>query len=281
MKRLVILIGVVMFFFFTSCSSSKECVSLKELRDMSGIETRKTLKAMSESCFNTLFSDYFSEIKSLDWSEEEAAYLQIMFDKLDGNMYCLYSGSKEGQEIDKWYDDWSAEGQKRFGWSDVMKNYFVTGIYLSEFNEEVLTWLREGKDPLDEIIARKDPNKGKTISRKQWLKFSDDEKPVVFSAMNGESKYAFWIDKIKETKKLSWSKEELAHLVKFEDFLKANKKDLFLSSDMAKKDSLYSGFVVEWINEGMERFGWTKDLVGRIVADGNPIDEKTRQSLYK
>jgi|GEM_PF-1856964 hypothetical protein len=120
------------------------------------------------------------------------------------------------------------------------------------------------------------------MTRQEWLKLPQQEQRMALRNMSGESKYKFWQDKFKETKQLNWSKEELKHIKKVEDFFTENKAELFLDKDK-KEEGLkkLDTFQKQWIEEGEKSFGWSKDLMFHIIADGGTFTNQMLESLRK
>ena len=119
------------------------------------------------------------------------------------------------------------------------------------------------------------------MTRSQWLQLSENERISAYASMNGEAKYAFWIDKLSQVKELSWSKAELSHIVDLENFLKENKKVLFLDNDKEKSTELMSSFANKWQQEAISKFKWSKELATKILADGNNLTQEELDTLKK
>lgn len=137
-----------------SCSQNidSECKSLAQLSQMTKKEEHKTVKAMSDDCFNTLCSERFSQIMALSWSQDELQHWQTIIDTLEGKMHIFYGAyeNSETQRYGKMYDDWAKEGIEKFNWKKNMTDAFVKTPFRYTFTQQILDELREGKEfPVD------------------------------------------------------------------------------------------------------------------------------------
>lgn len=104
--------------------------------------------------------------------------------------------------------------------------------------------------------------------REQWLKLSPDEQKTMYQKMSGEEKIKLWLAKFEETENLDWSGDELQHIKKFEKFLSDNAEALFIEGkDNKQAMASFQDFTAKWMNEGKEKFRWSKELMFHIVAD--------------
>ena len=108
------------------------------------------------------------------------------------------------------------------------------------------------------------------MTRADWLQLSAPLARPVFAAFSPEQKYAFWCDKLSETKAMDgWSDAERGHIQKIIDWLQDHKDIFDDASDADKKEM--ENFFVEWSKEGTEQFGWSRQLAGAIIAKGNKL----------
>ena len=104
--------------------------------------------------------------------------------------------------------------------------------------------------------------------RTQWLKMSAEEQKAAYQKATGEDKIKIWNDKFVETENLDWSGDELQHIKKFEKFLSDNAEALFIEGkDNKQAMASFQDFTAKWMNEGKEKFRWSKELMFHIVAD--------------
>lgn len=104
--------------------------------------------------------------------------------------------------------------------------------------------------------------------RTQWLKMSAEEQKAAYQKATGEDKIKIWNDKFVETENLDWSGDELQHIKKFEKFLSDNAETLFIEGkDNKQAMASFQDFTAKWMNEGKEKFRWSKELMFHIVAD--------------
>lgn len=104
--------------------------------------------------------------------------------------------------------------------------------------------------------------------RTQWLKMSAEEQKAAYQKATGEDKIKIWNDKFVETENLDWSGDELQHIKKFEKFISDNAEALFIEGkDNKQAMASFQDFTAKWMNEGKEKFRWSKELMFHIVAD--------------
>lgn len=280
--KMMILASVAFIPLACSSKSNSECKSLEEISKMSKNEDMKAISEMSEECFNSLCMERFKQIMSLEWSQEELQHWETLIKTLDGKMHILYGNPEdtETQRYGKLYDAWAKEGAEKFGWNSVMTDYFIKAPFRFTFTQQVLNDLRQGKEvSFDQ--QNKTESANSSMTRSQWLQLSENERISAYASMNGEAKYAFWIDKLSQVKELSWSKAELSHIVDLENFLKENKKVLFLDNDKEKSTELMSSFANKWQQEAISKFKWSKELATKILSDGNNLTQEELNTLKK
>lgn len=121
----------------------------------------------------------------------------------------------------------------------------------------------------------------RNYSREEWLLLPDSLKTSVYSAMTADCKYLFWQDKIRETKTLKWSAEELEHIERLESFINANNRAIF--SKGASNDStivrIMRNFSIEWLEYSSKNFGWTRSIQFCIAASGEPLTDNMLSAM--
>lgn len=113
------------------------------------------------------------------------------------------------------------------------------------------------------------------MSRKDWLKKSPSVSTAIYRAFSPEQRKAFWKDKFLELRSLEWSKEEISHLCKLEDF--AFSHTFVFSGEVMTENQQdeIELFFYKWQKEAIEKFGWSKKLCIAIVATGYSLKDKT------
>lgn len=116
--------------------------------------------------------------------------------------------------------------------------------------------------------------------RTQWLKMSAEEQKAAYQKATGEDKIKIWNDKFVETENLDWSGDELQHIKKFEKFLSDNAETLFIEGkDNKQAMASFQDFTTKWMNEGKEKFRWSKELMFHIVADTGVLTNEMLKQL--
>lgn len=112
------------------------------------------------------------------------------------------------------------------------------------------------------------------MTRSQWQGLSNKVGIAVYRAFTPKQKITFWQEKFRELKTLDWSKDELLHINKAEDFMNAN-VDLFDSDKRTEKDiDELNLFFYKWQKEAEEKLGWDKAIVYSIAGTGAAVKDK-------
>lgn len=115
-----------------------------------------------------------------------------------------------------------------------------------------------------------------SLSRSSWLKLEEPLKIPAFRAFTAEQKQAFWKSKIQETLIFDWNDLEKEHLQKMYEFI-SNNLDVF-EKDAMNNDEIYDKidrFKFEWVDYAEDILGWSRRLIGSIIASGNKLKDKT------
>ena len=101
----------------------------------------------------------------------------------------------------------------------------------------------------------------KDMTREEWLKIENpDARHVAYIKMSSDAKVSFWKDKFKDVKELKWSKAERKHIEKLEKF--------------------YIGkFSDEWTKTAEKEFGWSREIMFHIIADGGEFTDEMLAKL--
>lgn len=88
---------------------------------------------------------------------------------------------------------------------------------------------------------------------------------AIFRAFSPNQKLQLWIDKIDEVMELNWSEQEQMHILT----LRASLKEEWFSNEFitdSTKVKQLRLFLKGWCVEGIEKFGWSKTLIGNMIA---------------
>ena len=111
------------------------------------------------------------------------------------------------------------------------------------------------------------------MSRNDLIVKKPSVQVAIFRAFSSSQRFQLWNDKIDEVLELGWSDQEQSHILTLRVTLK---EEWF--TDEFKRDSLKSQqvhlFLKNWCLEGMARFGWTKKLIGGMVARTERLTNK-------
>lgn len=104
------------------------------------------------------------------------------------------------------------------------------------------------------------------MKRTDWLKFRQDFKRALYRAFTPAQRKEIWIDKFKELKNLDWSKEELLHIKKVEDFM-CTHEELFTDKKLTdEQQNAIDMFFLNWTKEGELNLGWDKTIAISIAG---------------
>lgn len=106
---------------------------------------------------------------------------------------------------------------------------------------------------------------------KEWPSLADSLKIPVYRAFSYKQRIEFWIQRFKSVKQMKWSKDELKHIEKAENFF-------YLHLEMFSNNKLTDTqlnelelFSYTWMNEAIEQFGWTHRTGNLIIGSGYTI----------
>lgn len=138
-------------------------------------------------------------------------------------------------------------------------------------NETIDAWVKEH---LSEI---------QKMTRSEWLESDARFSIPMYRAFTPNQRIDFWRKKFQELKTLSWTRDELAHILYLENFFE-NHLDLFRTQRPSDQqlDEL-DAFLYKWKTVATEDLGWTNELAFAIVASGQKVlDTKgTLQPMVK
>ena len=121
----------------------------------------------------------------------------------------------------------------------------------------------------------------KDMTREEWLKIENpDARHVAYIKMSSDAKVSFWKDKFKDVKELKWSKAERKHIEKLEKFYIGNTDKFFSKDEKVRAEALemLDKFSDEWTKTAEKEFGWSREIMFHIIADGG---EFTNEMLAK
>lgn len=126
-------------------------------------------------------------------------------------------------------------------------------------DEDVDFWIKEH---LEEIHG---------MSRADWLDADPEFSIALYRAFTPKQKIEFWRNKFQEVKKLHWSEEEKAHIIRAEKYLESH-VDFFDDGSLnEKQQDEVELFFYEWIETAKKDLGWEKETAYSIVASGNRV----------
>ena len=123
-------------------------------------------------------------------------------------------------------------------------------------NESTNKWVKANLDQIQ------------TMNVKDWYSLDDTLKIPVYRAFTHKQRIDYWRLRFKNIKLMKWTKEELKHIEKAEDFFNAH-LDFF--SDQKLTDNqldILELFGYVWMSEGIEKFGWTPQTGNLIIGTG-------------
>jgi len=109
----------------------------------------------------------------------------------------------------------------------------------------------------------------KTIQKmnRQDLLELDFEKIIpAYRAFTATQKYESWVDKLEQVRNMQWTESELKHIIQLsesieEDWFNENSSSLNLDD-----------FLMRWVVEGMDFFGWSLFEVGCMISTLYDVD---------
>lgn len=132
------------------------------------------------------------------------------------------------------------------------------GEHTYSCNKSVDTWVKENLPTIQKM------------TRADWLHTDSAVNIAIYRAFTPQQKIKFWQDKLQEVKQLSWSKEELAHIKKVEDFINSHTEYFEKRLSDEQLDNL-DNFAYEWQEYAIKNLGWSKDICRAIIGTGNKV----------
>ncbi len=108
------------------------------------------------------------------------------------------------------------------------------------------------------------------MTRSEWLQVDETLARPVYRAFTPEQRIAFWQDRFNETKKLSWTDEELAHIQEAEDFMNSH-LDFFHDELLPEQEDELELFFYKWQKFGIEQLGWKPSVALAIITSGEKL----------
>lgn len=118
------------------------------------------------------------------------------------------------------------------------------------------------------------------MTRSDWLKIKMSEyKAAVFRAFTPTQRYKFISEKLSEVTQLAWSKEEMTHILKLQDFIDNNPQFLNTNWGIDKElQNQFDLFQYKWI-ESARNYGWTEKQIYAIAFSLDKILNKAGDLL--
>lgn len=111
------------------------------------------------------------------------------------------------------------------------------------------------------------------MTRSQWKGLSSKVNVAVYRAFTPKQKAAFWDEKFVEVKKMKWSKKELFHIQKAEDFMKSH-TGLFRNGKKTPEElDELDTFFYKWQTDAERELGWDKKIVYSLVCTGAEVKD--------
>ncbi|MDR0895719.1 MAG: bacteriocin fulvocin C-related protein [Prevotellaceae bacterium] len=114
------------------------------------------------------------------------------------------------------------------------------------------------------------------MDRNQWLQLGENVKRASFIAFTAKQKQLFWEQKIEEILVFDWNANEKEHLERLLSMIKEHPQwfeDAYLRVESNRKE--FEILTFKWADYARNQLGWSKDLVGNIIASGNRLIDKT------
>lgn len=113
------------------------------------------------------------------------------------------------------------------------------------------------------------------MNRAVWLKLREDYKRAVYRAFTPQQRKQLWIEKFNEVKGLNWTKGEMDHIIKAENFFKEH-DELYSNDKLSDKESNdIDLFFAMWLKDAETQFGWDKKIAVSIAGTPNyTVDTK-------
>ena len=145
---------------------------------------------------------------------------------------------------------------------------FVSSVFISSCNEENMNY---SCDELTNKWVMANLDQIRTMDVKEWSNLDDTLKIPIYRAFTHKQRIEFWRLRFRDIKQMKWSKEELLHIEKAENFFNMH-LDLFsenkLNDDQLNELELF-GYT--WMSEAIEKFGWTPQIGNLVIGTGYTI----------
>ena len=140
-------------------------------------------------------------------------------------------------------------------------------IFLYSCEPEIDAWVKTNVNLVEQM------------SRTQIIKYNEDTQKAIYRAFKPNQRFKLWEDKLNEVSELNWTQEEEEHIFK----LKKEMKEDWFSDDIklnSNKSLMIEMFLKSWISDGMEKFGWSKNLIGSMISKTEPLTDTKGTLLY-
>lgn len=112
------------------------------------------------------------------------------------------------------------------------------------------------------------------MNRTQWLQCKSSQSLAIYKAFAPTQKMLFWKEKFKELQELSWTREELSHILKVLKYVNTHPYIFSDDSLTEEQEDELELFFYDWQNMAITELGWTKVLCVAIAGTGYKLKNK-------
>lgn len=115
----------------------------------------------------------------------------------------------------------------------------------------------------------------KIMTRSEWQNLDEKVKSGCFVAFSQQQKIDFWNSKLNETLGLNWSDQEAQHIELMIRFINEHPEYFDFSREKTDEEiEVFELFTYAWKQKAEKQLGWSKTLIGGIIATGNRLLDK-------
>ena len=112
------------------------------------------------------------------------------------------------------------------------------------------------------------------MNRTQWLQCKSSRSLAIYKAFSPSQKMMFWKEKFKELQEMSWTREELEHILKVLKYVNTHSYVFGENKLTEDQEDELELFFYEWQNTAITKLGWTKALCVAIAGTGYKLKNK-------
>ena len=127
-------------------------------------------------------------------------------------------------------------------------------------DKEVDSWVKENLTNIQKM------------TRNDWLKLGEDVNRAAYRAFTPKQKFIFWKEKMNEVLALDWNEAEKKHIELMYETVSVNPQ--WFASDFSKNEAeweKFEQFTYRWVEIAEANFGWSKNIIGPMIASGNKM----------